>query len=193
IRAYRAARTAWAELAGTAEGVYARDITFGRVAHLRGHWADRLAAIDQDLADMEARKAPTRAPDSSAAPHERAEKALRAALHPPLRPQLPVEHTPPAPFHPGQPVRIELTLGPVPEDARPVSIHLRCRRIDQAEAYRELEMPSEGSRYHTVISGDYTQSPYPLQYYFTLRDARGRAWLHPGFAADLSSQPYFVV
>ena len=40
---------------------------------------------------------------------------------------------------------------------------------------------------------DYTRSPYPLQYFFELHNAAGRAWLFPGFAADLCNQPYFVV
>ncbi|MER3403983.1 MAG: hypothetical protein C4289_01365, partial [Chloroflexota bacterium] len=53
IQAYRAARTAWAAVAERA-GVYRRDLTFGREPWLRGHWADRLTAIAQDLADMEA-------------------------------------------------------------------------------------------------------------------------------------------
>src|SRR5207237_9013841 len=57
-KAYRSAREAWAELAKRAEGVYLKDITFGRVANLRGHWSDRLAAIDQNIADLEQHAAP---------------------------------------------------------------------------------------------------------------------------------------
>ena len=52
---YRAARAAWAETAGAARGVYQDDLAFGPEPHLRGHWADRLAAIDADLAAMTAR------------------------------------------------------------------------------------------------------------------------------------------
>jgi hypothetical protein len=44
-----------------------------------------------------------------------------------------------------------------------------------------------------VIPGDYTDSPFPVQYYFELRDPHNQSWLHPGFTADLCSQPYFVV
>ncbi|MGH8694609.1 MAG: hypothetical protein ACREVM_10330 [Burkholderiales bacterium] len=55
LKSYRAARAAWADLAGRAKDVYIPDITFGFDKHLRGHWLDRLPAIDDDLADMEKR------------------------------------------------------------------------------------------------------------------------------------------
>ena len=55
MKRFRAARDAWAELAKEARQVYVDDITYGLVPNQRGHWADRLAAIDQDLADMEER------------------------------------------------------------------------------------------------------------------------------------------
>ena len=45
LKAYLAARAAWEALAAKAEGVYVSDITFGRAAHLRGHWKDRLKAL----------------------------------------------------------------------------------------------------------------------------------------------------
>jgi hypothetical protein len=46
--------------------------------------------------------------------------------------------------------------------------------------------------YRAAIPADYTQSPYPLQYYFEVFEAGGAA-LYPGFSPDLSNQPYFVV
>ena len=53
LKAYRVARTIWAEMAAQAQDVYVRDITFGLERQLRGHWLDRLPDIDQDIADME--------------------------------------------------------------------------------------------------------------------------------------------
>ncbi len=52
IEQYQAARDVWAKMAQAAEPVYVHDITFGMDKHLRGHWTDRLADIDQDLARM---------------------------------------------------------------------------------------------------------------------------------------------
>lgn len=193
LHAYRAARAAWAELAGKADGVYVRDITFGRVAHLRGHWADRLEAIDQDIADMEKADAKAEGAIAHGGRQPEVERAVRAALARPERPRTACEHSAPASFRPGQPLAIEATLGGLPREAQPVSVQLRYRRVNQAEPYRVAEMQGEGNRYRAVIPGEVTDSPYPLQYYFELRDAGGRAWLHPGFDADLCNQPYFVV
>jgi hypothetical protein len=46
---------------------------------------------------------------------------------------------------------------------------------------------------HTAaIPAAYTDSPYPLQYYFELHTATS-ATLHPAFNPTLSNQPYFAV
>jgi hypothetical protein len=43
------------------------------------------------------------------------------------------------------------------------------------------------------IPAAYTDSPFPLQYYFEFHAAPDKAFLHPGFAPDLANQPYFVL
>ena len=53
LKQYREARAAWAELANRAKGVYVTDITVGEHPQLRGHWLDRLPAIDADIAAIE--------------------------------------------------------------------------------------------------------------------------------------------
>src|SRR6185369_15497714 len=55
LKAYRAARAAWAELANRAKSVYISDITVGENPQLRGHWLDRLPAIDADIAGISKR------------------------------------------------------------------------------------------------------------------------------------------
>ena len=54
-------------------------------------------------------------------------------------------------------------------------------------------MPVQGNRGTATIPGEYTNSPYPLEYYFELHNGAGQAWLYPGFDATLANQPYFVV
>jgi hypothetical protein len=195
VKAYRTARAAWAELARQAEDVYVRDITFGLEKHLRGHWLDRLAALDQDVEKM-AKLVEKPAPEGPAGAEgagERLQAALRLVLAPPRRPSLLCRHTPPAPFRPGQPVAIELAPGPAEERDRPVAAWLHYRRVNQAEAYHVEEMRAQDERWVATVPGNYTQSPYALLYFFEFRDRPGRAWLYPGFEADLCNQPYFVV
>ena len=50
LREYKAARAAWQGILGRAKGVYRADLSFGYAPYLRGHWSDRMAAIDQDIA-----------------------------------------------------------------------------------------------------------------------------------------------
>jgi hypothetical protein len=46
--------------------------------------------------------------------------------------------------------------------------------------------------YRGAIPADYTQSPYPLLYYFEVHEAGGSA-IYPGVGKDLSNQPYYLV
>jgi hypothetical protein len=190
VKAYRAARAAWAELAQRADGVYVRDLTFGMVRHLRGHWLDRLPAIDQDIERMERR---TNEEARAAVDAEALKRALRTALTPPRRPPLPCQHTPPASFRPGDAVAIELAPGKVDDRDRPASVRLHYRRVNQSENFRVEEMHARDERWRAVVPADYTRSPFPLQYYFEFHTGSGQSGLFPGFEPNLCNQPYFVV
>ena len=53
VAAYRKARQSWADFSARAKFIYAADVSYGRPAFRRGNWADRLPAIDTDLAALE--------------------------------------------------------------------------------------------------------------------------------------------
>jgi hypothetical protein len=186
LKAYRMARQAWAEAAAHAEGVYVQDITFGLEPQLRGHWSDRLEAIDKDIAAMEKRAGQVsgRSVDS-----ESIARAIQVVRTKSQRPTCRVEHTPPASFIAGQNVLIQLKLS----DPGVTSVQLWYRRVNQAEAYRQTSMVATNGRYEAAIEGSYTDSPFPLEYYLELRTDATHAWLYPGFARDFTGQPYFVI
>jgi len=187
IKAYRTARNAWAELAARAKGVYVSDITYGMTPHLRGHWAGRLAAIDEDLADMEKRLAQANA-DGAGTAAAAAARAMREIPSPPARPAVPCRHTPPARMRPGEPLLIELAA----EAAHALTVRVHYRHANQAENWQIKDAERRENRYRALISPDYTQSPYPLLYYFEVQAPTG-TFLYPGLQPDLSNQPYFVV
>jgi hypothetical protein len=54
-------------------------------------------------------------------------------------------------------------------------------------------MSGQNGRFSGAIPAEYTNSEYPLEYYFELKDQRGSAWLYAGFNKTLSNQPYFAV
>jgi hypothetical protein len=172
VKYYQLARLWWARLSETA-GVYAADITYGPDRPLRGHWGDRLAAIDRDIAELAALNPAMAAGDFSIfAP----------------RPEIAVVHVPPARFGAGEAIALRLSCS-VPASAR-----LWYRHVNQAENYRQLDMKADGADLVGAIPADYADSPFHVQYYFEIRETEsGRAVIYPGLGKDFAGCPYFVV
>jgi hypothetical protein len=188
VSEYHLARSAWERIAEQAKDTYVNDLTFGLSSHLRGHWMDRLAAIDEDIQDMEAELEPleeVQVDDNEKVKRSRAFLAL--SFEKPI--EFYCEHTPPDLFQPGAPVKVEVTV----EGIDNCSIYLHYRHVNQAEEYLVIEMQKRDGCYIATIPSDYTDSPYPLQYFLEFRDTQGRAWLYPSLNATLSNQPYYAI
>jgi hypothetical protein len=183
LTSYRAARAAWAELSGLTKGVYADDITVGETRVLRGHWADRLADIDTDIAAVAA-KAHTAKPAPTGG---RAAKAIAAALERPRRTPVTLRHAAPRSYEPGRGLTLELSA-----DRRYQTVQLHYRRTNQAERWQSVSLQAEGQGWRGEIPADYTASPYPLEYYFEVKDSAGSSGLYPGLGPGLTDPPYFI-
>ena len=160
------------------------DITVGETRQLRGHWSDRLADIDTDVAAIAARL-------DSAGPapaDRRAVRAIAEALGRPKRPAVAGRHAPRDRFEPGLPLTVEFVAG-----RDHASLQLHYRRVNQAERWRATPMERASRVWRATIPADCTQSPYPVQYYFEVKDAPESAGLFPGLGEHLTRQPYFVV
>jgi hypothetical protein len=182
--AYRAARDAWSAVVDRTKGAYALDITVGETRVLRGHWADRLAEIDADVAAVTAKLESVK-PGPEGGP---AARAIAAALDRPKRAAVAARHTPPATCPPGRRLSLELTA-----DKAYQGVRLHYRQINQAERWQSLELQAKARIWRGEIPGDYTGSAYPLQYYFELKEAADSAGLYPGLGPARTQQPYFVV
>ncbi len=187
LKAYGSARTFWAELSNRAKRVYMADVTVGELPQLRGHWIDRLPAIDADIALMAKQADLANSGDTSPA---RTESAIKAVLGRPRRAFLACQHRPAAKFHAGQPLGIDLSIQ---KGSRLVSARLYYRHVTQAERFESAEMQLRDNLYHATIPASYTDSAYPLEYYFELMQGSESAWLYPGFGESLTNQPYFVI
>ncbi len=185
IKFYGAARDSWAQVAGYATGVYAADLSASDKASERGQWLDRLPAIDRDIAQMQQLLASAK---PSAEPLVGA--AIVEVLGRPRREVAACDHRPPARFRAKEAVPIAIA---VEKDRKLVSARLHYRHVNQAERYRSAAMDVHDNVCRASIPADYTDSPYPLQYYFEFREGPAKAWLYPGFAAALANQPYFVL
>lgn len=186
LNTYRNARTFWADLANRAKNVYKPDITVGERTFLRGHWLDRLPAMDEDVAAMAKKLEQAKPGDESGG--SRAQQAIQQALSRPQRRLVAGRHTQPSSFRAGQPVAIDVAF-----DRTPKSVRLYYRHVDQAERYERIDMQAQGGRYRAIIPADYTNSPYPLQYYFEVTESPDVALLYPGFNTERTNQPYFLV
>ncbi|HZL46628.1 MAG TPA: hypothetical protein VFC28_10410, partial [Opitutaceae bacterium] len=191
LKTYRATRDTWSRLSEATAEVYVPDMTYGDGWFQRGHWSDRLAAIDQDIAAMERKAAQPVATSAPPLPPEKVAALISAVLGRPQRPTGNVAHTPPESFSRGQLVALELQA--TGEDIGAKAIRLFYRHTHQAESWHTAPMRVQPDRADGAIPADYTDTPYPLQYYFELSDASRRAWLYPGLGPALTDQPYFVL
>src|SRR5258708_2924857 len=129
LKMYGGARSAWAELANRAKGVYAADVTVGEQHWLRGHWLDRLPSIDADIERM----AKLLDQSKSGEPDARAKLAIQETLGRPRRPRIACRHTPGGP-------NIELVI-----EGKTATVRLFYRHVNQAEYWESVEMSANGS------------------------------------------------
>jgi hypothetical protein len=115
---------------------------------------------------------------------------MREAMGVPPRLSIPCIHKPPASFKPGASVDIVLEQ---PPGAGTLEAILRYRRVNQAETYEQLGMRRVNGTFRATVPAAYTASPYPLMYYFVIREGSDRAGLFPGFDEARANQPYFVI
>lgn len=180
VAAYQAARDAFAAVVEATTGVYRADVTFGNRLSEHGHWADRLPGVDSDLEALRAEA------------EQAGAGAGTAGIDPPrqsrgTRPTL--DHRPPGTFARGAELPVELSIN----DLFDGTVTLHYRHLNQGEDYRTAEMTGDGRKYTASIPADYTDSAYPLTYFFTARAAAGDVWLAPGLDDTLANQPYHLV
>jgi hypothetical protein len=182
---YRQARDQWATMSDRAKSVYIPDVSYGVPDFERWHWAARLPAIDRDLAAMASAidQVPANRPVPTAVG-----SAVAAAMAPVERVAPACHHRPAARFQEGEPLSI------VAEVSSPVlGMTLWYRHVNQGERWQSAPMQAKGGDWHGVIGGDYTQSPFPLQYYFVVTSQNGSQDFHPLFDRTQSNEPYFTV
>jgi hypothetical protein len=184
LQEYRRARAFWAQVAHGPGTVYVSDITIGPLAHQRGHWLDRLPAMDLDIQVM-ARELEASAPGADSE-HNAVSSLL--AVH--SRVVSACRHVMLKSFSRNSPLDVSLF---VPPQLRLLAAHLHYRHVDQAEDYQVVQLEPHAGEHRASIPASYTASSYPLQYFFELQFQEHGTQLYPGFDAERTHQPYFVV
>jgi hypothetical protein len=184
VAAYEAAQSAWVDAIMAGQS-YRDDITVGGEPFLRGHWKDRLAAIDDDLGDMRAEldnAASSEVDDVPVVPLSQLEQPAPSMFY---------DHVSPSMFTRGEPLPIALvtTCAESPE----IAVRLHYRPLNQAERWQSVEMADCSGKFTAEIPAAVTDSPFAVQYFFEARDRPDRAWMYPGLDESLANRPYFVV
>jgi hypothetical protein len=52
--------------------------------------------------------------------------------------------------------------------------------VNQAERWQSAAMQPDGRLWRGAVPAGYTGSPFPLQYYFEVKEAAGNSGLYPG-------------
>jgi hypothetical protein len=186
LEQYAKARQAWADLAAVAAPIYKSNVAYGieKEKHMHGHWTDRLPDIDADIEAMKKGDLIGTPSRPGAAP-----TAILMAQGRPTRPVSGCQHAAPTTFVAGQELPVVLNAG----TPGTKSVRLYYRRVNQAENWQVLSMEEKGDRFHGTIPATYTQTKFPLQYYFGLNKGDSGSALFPGLDSTLANQPYFVV
>lgn len=176
----RRAVQAWEGLAAVSAALYHDDLTYGPQAWLRGSWHERLPEMRAELHDLESLRGGGRTETVAATAETDAAVAMLRARRPTVSRDLSFAAEA---LVAGRPFTVRIGTH---ADAEPV---LHYRHVNQAERWRRSPMRRDGDGYAATIPGDYTDSPFHLQYFVSLRQD-GRSVLGPGLADDLANEPY---
>lgn len=180
IKFYRDALESWKTMSRQAMSAYVSDVSYGSTPIRRGHWKDRIPKIEEDVVALEQYFASANVPDTGISAVALIETRRK-------RTSFTASHTSAQSFHPGSDLTLSLQV------AEPVAeVLLWYRHVTHAERWVSKSTERNGPIFTAAIPGSYTQSPFPLQYYFELRDQTD-ATFYPPLNATLSNQPYFAV
>ena len=191
--AYVTAVEIWMQLSQPTDKIYVSDITFGQDKQLRGNWSARIQAIKDDMQ----RLAKIQPPDKQTFDREMEsyESLKELGQREPERAYFPlqVNHDPANSFKPGADSIVTLTINKKSSTQELASAQLHYRHVNQAENYETADMTADGDRWSATIPVAYTDSHFPLQYFFALYVKDGAAFHYPDLGPNLCNQPYFII
>ncbi|MCU6794427.1 hypothetical protein OB236_20170 [Paenibacillus sp. WQ 127069] len=187
----RSATLTWKHLVSISKDIYNSDITFGFTPHVRGHWSDRLQAMEDDLTLMESKASVVRGLAVNTEDSDKM-KAASLFLHTKNEAErITVNHQSPDKLRKGEALKLQLAAS---HASTVYMINLHYRHANQGEHYVIVEMARQADGLFSAnVPAAYTDSPYDLIYFFEIHDREGDVRMHPGLNAELSNQPYYLV
>ena len=183
IAGEREAVAAWHSMVDAAGDRYTFNLAMGiDQMDLAGHWRDELAALEEDLADLEQQRR-SLSPTEGETPPER-HPVDRADITPP---QVDGDRLDTA--KPLEPLRITAR---VDDPSGVQSVRLRYRHVTQFEDYATLEMRStdEPGVFAATVPGDFISPKWDFMYFIEALDKAGNGTQWPDLAKE---SPYIIV
>jgi hypothetical protein len=118
----------------------------------------------------------------------KAEELLALVQQRTTRSRVSLTHKPSERFSRGRVLEI-VAQTRVPTDS---TVQLLYRHAHQAEAWQEMPMTVAGLNLRAAIPGSFTETVYPIIYYFVIHSREAAAAMIPGLGEGLDHMPYYV-
>jgi len=182
IKYYEAAVDFWKKHCDDVGRVY-KYLDYGFQA---GHWSDSLKNMQAEVNEF--KKINYSTVQSFTTHPGPAAASIAKVKAKQVKPAAGATHTQPSIFKKGDELRLSIYT-----DGTTVSAKLYYRHINQAEEWMSENMTKSGNNFTASIPGSYTNTVFPLQYYFGLNKGNNSGVIFPGFDQTLANQPYYHV
>ena len=186
LEKYIRARDQWRIAGEVSKEIYLPDLTYGPQSWLRGRWDDRLPAIDEDIYEMKkilnSKKNQNKFQNISVIKNLKKMEGWKNFQ------KIEIFHISPKNFI--QNKKILLTCST--KFKKNLFGYLHYRHVNQSIKWKKIKLNKEVKNFTANIPAAYTKTSFPIQYYFEFIDNKISS-LSPGFAKDLSNQPYYLL
>ena len=182
---YVKAKNSWEEAAIISKKYYLPDLSYGPQSWLRGRWDDRLPAIVEDINYM---KKSLLQNTKIAKPLQKNIKMISLIENWNIDQNILISHIPPKYFKRGESIYLSCKLN----KKNHLPAYLHYREVNQSKKWSKKKLIKINEDYKSVISKTFTQTNYPIQYYFEFTGMVYSSF-SPGFNSYLSNQPYHLI
>ena len=182
---YIKAKNSWEEAAVISKKYYLPDLSYGPQSWLRGRWDDRLPAIIEDINHMKKFLIQN---TKIVKPLKKNIKMISLIENWNVDQNILISHIPPKNFKKGEAIYLSCKLN----KKNHLPAYLHYREVNQSKKWSKKKLIKVNENYKSVISKTFTQTNYPIQYYFEFGGTVYSSF-SPGFNNYLSNQPYHLI
>ena len=185
LKNYLKAKNAWKIAGDISKKYYLPDLSYGPQTWLRGRWDDRLPAIIEDINDM---KNIIKKNTQSYKIIKKDLQFINFIQNWNNYQNVKVKNETPKKFSKGKKIKISCKL----DIRKNLKGYLHYREVDQSKQWKRKKMGNISGNYNALISNIFSNTDYPIQYYFEFED-KNHSYFSPGFNKFLSNQPYYLL